>query len=92
MTSHRHIALDPLLSAARDCVMDVGFRRTTLADVARRAGVSRMTVYRQYGDLASIVLFGGLGLWAAVSIPLINAREPAWTPPPPGPLSGRRCF
>ncbi len=47
--------LDPLLAAARDCVMDVGFKRTTLADVARRAGVSRMTVYRQYGDLPTIV-------------------------------------
>jgi AcrR family transcriptional regulator len=47
--------LDPLLAAARECVMDVGFKRTTLADVARRAGVSRMTVYRQYGDLPTIV-------------------------------------
>jgi AcrR family transcriptional regulator len=54
MTSQRHIT-DPLLAAARECVMDVGFRRTTLADVARRAGVSRMTVYRQYGDLPTIV-------------------------------------
>ncbi len=35
--------------------MDVGLRRTTLADVARRAGVSRMTVYRQYGDLDTLV-------------------------------------
>ncbi len=35
--------------------MDVGLKRTTLADVARRAGVSRMTVYRQYGDLEAIV-------------------------------------
>jgi AcrR family transcriptional regulator len=48
-------AMDPLLAAARECVMDVGFKRTTLADVARRAGVSRMTVYRQYGDLPTIV-------------------------------------
>lgn len=47
--------LDPILDAARACVLDVGLRRTTLADVARRAGVSRMTVYRQYGDLAAIV-------------------------------------
>jgi AcrR family transcriptional regulator len=54
MTSQRHI-IDPLLAAARECVMEVGFRRTTLADVARRAGVSRMTVYRQYGDLPTIV-------------------------------------
>lgn len=36
-------------------MLDVGLRRTTLADVARRAGVSRMTVYRQYGDLSTIV-------------------------------------
>ncbi len=43
------------LDAARACILDVGLRRATLADVARRAGVSRMTVYRQYGDLAAIV-------------------------------------
>ena len=57
MESHRHAApeLDPILEAARACVLDVGLRRTTLADVARRAGVSRMTVYRQYGDLSAIV-------------------------------------
>ena len=39
------------------------------------------------GDLASIVLFGGLGLWAVVSILLINAQT-AWTPPVPGGLRG----
>ena len=44
-----------MLAAARACVLDVGLRRTTLADVARRAGVSRMTLYRQYGDLGTIV-------------------------------------
>ena len=44
-----------MLAAAHACVLDVGLRRTTLADVARRAGVSRMTVYRQYGDLSTIV-------------------------------------
>lgn len=32
------------------------------------------------GDLASLLLFGGLGLWAVISILLINAREPRWTP------------
>lgn len=46
---------DVVLAAAKACVLDVGLRRTTLADVARRAGVSRMTVYRQYGDLGSLV-------------------------------------
>lgn len=57
MESQRHAPRDHdlILDAARACVLDVGLRRTTLADVARRAGVSRMTVYRQYGDLSAIV-------------------------------------
>lgn len=64
MTSQRHStgespARPPrsaaLLDAARECVLDVGLRRTTLAEVARRAGVSRMTVYRQYDDLGTLV-------------------------------------
>jgi AcrR family transcriptional regulator len=51
MTSQRNALLD----AVQECVMDVGFRRTTLADVARRAGVSRMTLYRQEADLDTLV-------------------------------------
>ncbi len=43
------------LDAARECVMAVGVRRTTFSDVARRAGVSRMTLYRRYPDLASVL-------------------------------------
>jgi len=39
------------------------------------------------GDLASIVLFGGLGAWAIVQILLINTREGAWDRPVAGPVS-----
>ncbi|MFJ4871498.1 TetR/AcrR family transcriptional regulator [Streptomyces sp. NPDC088757] len=46
---------DLLLDAARDCVLAVGVRRTTLTDVARRAGVSRMTLYRRWPDVRSLV-------------------------------------
>ncbi|MGP3698257.1 NnrU family protein [Rhodobacter sp. NSM] len=35
------------------------------------------------GDLASIILFGGLGLWAVAEIVLIN-RQDSWTPPVSG--------
>ena len=35
------------------------------------------------GDMASVVLFGWLGLWAIVSMVLINAQE-NWTPPAEG--------
>lgn len=43
-----------ILNAARDLILAVGFRRSTVADVARRAGVSRMTVYRVFPDLSAI--------------------------------------
>jgi AcrR family transcriptional regulator len=46
---------DALLDAARDCVLAVGLRRTTLTDVARRARVSRMTMYRRWPDMSSLV-------------------------------------
>lgn len=44
-----------MLDVVRDCVLAVGVRRTTLADVARRAGVSRMTLYRRWPDLRTLV-------------------------------------
>jgi AcrR family transcriptional regulator len=46
---------DLVLDAARDCVLAVGVRRTTLTDVARRAGVSRMTLYRRWPDVRTLV-------------------------------------
>lgn len=39
------------------------------------------------GDAASIMLFGGLLLWAGAEIVLINRAEPPWAPPPPAPLA-----
>jgi len=59
MTSLRHNeAVDPssaYLDAARACILDVGWRRTTLTEVARRAGVSRMTIYRTWPDMPSVL-------------------------------------
>ncbi|MFI8287664.1 TetR/AcrR family transcriptional regulator [Streptomyces sp. ms191] len=52
---HNHSDADPVLDAARDCVLAVGVRRTTLTDVARRAGVSRMTLYRRWPDVRTLV-------------------------------------
>jgi len=47
---------DAILAATRDTVLAVGVRRTTLTDVARRAGVSRMTLYRLVPDVTTLVL------------------------------------
>src|SRR5689334_20581685 len=79
MTSLRHNPdegrepRDLYLDAARDCILDVGWRRTTLTEVARRAGVSRMTIYRTWADMPQ--LLGDLMTreWAAV----IEARAAA---------------
>ncbi|HEX5119243.1 MAG TPA: TetR/AcrR family transcriptional regulator [Pseudonocardiaceae bacterium] len=62
MTSKRNSATpahrvsdDVLLDAARECVLSVGVRRTTLTDIAKRAGTSRMTVYRRFPGVTSVV-------------------------------------
>ncbi len=49
------VADDVLLDAARTCVLAVGVRRTTLAEIARTARVSRMTVYRRFPDVRSVL-------------------------------------
>ncbi len=40
------------------------------------------------GDLASLLLFGGLGVWALAEMALINARDGAWVRPAPGTSAG----
>ncbi|MET7767309.1 helix-turn-helix domain-containing protein [Nocardia sp. NPDC005366] len=44
-----------IFDAARACVEEFGVRRTTLTEVARRAGVSRPTVYRRWPDTGALV-------------------------------------
>ena len=46
---------DRILQAAASCVVDFGVDRVTLAEIARRAGVSRPTVYRRWPDTRSIM-------------------------------------
>ena len=44
-----------ILDAAASCVLALGFERVTLAAIARKAGVSRPTVYRRWPDTRSIL-------------------------------------
>src|SRR3954451_4276093 len=48
-------AADLALDAAREAILAVGWSRTTLTDVARRAGVSRMTIYRNWPDMRALL-------------------------------------
>jgi AcrR family transcriptional regulator len=84
MSSLRHTPdarLDAYLDAARDCILDVGWRRTTLTEVAKRAGVSRMTIYRAWSDMGS--LLGDLmtrewvGIAAATRVAAADTTTPA---------------
>jgi AcrR family transcriptional regulator len=60
---------DRILAAAASCVRDFGVERVTLAEIARRAGVSRPTVYRRWPDtrsiLASLLTDRIVGAWRA---------------------------
>lgn len=44
-----------ILVAARECVARDGLGRTSMVDVARRAGVGRTTVYRHWTDLPTLL-------------------------------------
>ncbi|WP_134740472.1 TetR/AcrR family transcriptional regulator [Nocardioides sp. 503] len=70
-------ARDAYLDAARACILDVGWRRTTLTEVARRAGVSRMTIYRSWSDMQT--LLGDLMTreWTGVVQAALADQDPA---------------
>jgi len=74
-TPERRTTEDALLDAARDCVLAVGLRRTTLTDVARRAGVSRMTMYRRWPDMASLVADLMTREWSDLALRAQEAAE-----------------
>jgi AcrR family transcriptional regulator len=72
MTSLRHkaategSAADLALDAARESILAVGWSRTTLTDIARRAGVSRMTIYRNWPDMGALLADLMTREWAAL--------------------------
>ncbi|MBN0042569.1 TetR/AcrR family transcriptional regulator [Streptomyces actuosus] len=73
---HKDSESDPVLDAVRDCVLAVGVRRTTLTDVARRAGVSRMTLYRRWPDVRSLVGDLMTREWVDVATRAMPERRP----------------
>jgi AcrR family transcriptional regulator len=82
MTSLRHNNVDRpeprdlYLDAARDCILDVGWRRTTLTEVARRAGVSRMTIYRTWADMPTLLADLMTREWAGVVAATVADEDP----------------
>lgn len=72
-----------VLDAARDAILAVGWRRTTLTDIARRAGVSRMTLYRLWPDTEALLADLMTREWVALEERVV-AEAPSgvdlWTP------------
>jgi AcrR family transcriptional regulator len=83
MTSLRHNGELPdgrenaYLDAARDCILDVGWRRTTLTEVARRAGVSRMTIYRTWADMPQLLSDLMTREWGGVVADALADQDPS---------------
>lgn len=46
---------ETILDAALERVLQVGIRRSSLEDIARRAGVSRVTIHRRFGGKDNLV-------------------------------------
>ncbi|KGN32111.1 TetR family transcriptional regulator [Knoellia sinensis KCTC 19936] len=76
VTSHED---DALLDAARMAFLDLGIRRASVGEVAKRAGIDRVTVYRRIGSKDELVtavvmrdasrLFDSIRLAASVADP-----------------------
>lgn len=81
MTSNRHNAY---LDAARSAILDLGWRRSTLTDVARRAGVSRMTIYRTWPDMQTMLADLMTREWAEIltSVPQPSDDQTSDDQPP----------
>ncbi|MCX3287972.1 helix-turn-helix domain containing protein [Streptomyces sp. NEAU-H22] len=86
---------DVVLDAVRDCVLAVGVRRTTMTDVARRAGLSRMTLYRRWPDVRSLVGDLMTREWIAVATGSMPESRPELGTRPPlidGLVAGVKAF
>ncbi|MUM16997.1 MULTISPECIES: TetR/AcrR family transcriptional regulator [unclassified Mycobacteroides] len=70
-----------ILDAALEQFAAVGFMKTSMADVARRAGVDRVTVYRTIGGAMEVrdaaLTLAGLRMAAQIEESLVGIDDPA---------------
>ncbi len=71
---------DRYLDAAREAILAVGWSRTTLTDIARRAGVSRMTLYRRWPDTKTMLADLMTREWGQVVDEAVRSLDPAADP------------
>ena len=74
---------DAMLAAVRAEVIAYGFRRATMTSVARRAGMSRATLYRRGATLDDLVreaLVADFAAAASDALPQVPSNETASEP------------
>lgn len=71
---------DTVLDAALTAFLDFGIRRTSMGEIARRAGISPATLYRRYAQKSDVVM--GVGLREAQrELSYIDHKVDAAAPP-----------
>ncbi|MCX6397119.1 MAG: TetR/AcrR family transcriptional regulator [Propionibacteriales bacterium] len=71
---------NPVLDGALEAFLDFGVRRTNMAEIARRAGISPATLYRRYSQKSDVVAAVGLRE-AELILAAIEAAVDVSTPP-----------
>lgn len=51
----RDVTDEKILDAARERIMQVGIRRSSLDDIAKRAGINRVTIYRRFSSKEHLI-------------------------------------
>lgn len=83
--------LNNLLMVAAVLLVNLGMSRGVLRTWMRHPMLTAVILWALAhlavnGDLAAVILFGGLLAWAVVDMIMINRMEPAWVPPAQGPV------
>jgi uncharacterized membrane protein len=93
MTPTWGIHLNNLLMFFAIILFGLGSSKSRLNGLLRHPMLTGMVVFcgahlLVNGDWASVVLFGGLGLWAIAEMIVINRAVPEWEKPAPGNAAG----
>ncbi|GFE63279.1 NnrU family protein [Litoreibacter roseus] len=85
------VHINNLLMLVAVFLIDLGFSRGVLRTKLRHPMLTAIKIWAVAhllvnGDLASVILFGGMLAWAVVTVILINKQDRAWTPPERGPV------
>ena len=85
----RHV--NNLLMLVAVVLVNLGYSRGVMRTKMRHPMLTSVKVWALAhllvnGDLASLVLFGGIMAWAVLDVILINRMQPVWVRPAPGPV------